>query len=75
MSGKTGAYAWKADFTSEYQNKMIRSSETGIDPFLGFVLKGKVNRHFSLGVQATRYFISLNDVTYYSAVIEYNFTQ
>ncbi|MCW8347101.1 Ig-like domain-containing protein [Vibrio sp. ZSDZ65] len=75
VNAAAGAYAWKTDFTSEYQNKTITSSETGIDPYLGVSFNGKVTSQFSVGVQATRYFIRLNDVTVYGAVMEYSFAQ
>ncbi len=65
--------AWRTEFESEYQGQKIESTEDGIDPYIAFALKGKLSPNVMLGAKVSRYFIRLNDVTTYSATVEYQF--
>ncbi|GAL35946.1 fibronectin type III domain protein [Vibrio maritimus] len=73
LNGIGGALAWRTEFESEYQGEKIESSEDGIDPYVAFALKGKLSSNVLLGAKVSRYFIRLNDVTTYSATVEYQF--
>ncbi|WP_418642631.1 tandem-95 repeat protein [Vibrio chaetopteri] len=73
LNGIAGALAWRTEFESEYQGQKIESTEDGIDPYIAFALKGKLSSNIMIGAKVSRYFIRLNDVTTYSAVVEYQF--
>ncbi|YCO01829.1 Ig-like domain-containing protein [Vibrio sp. VNB-15] len=73
FNGIAGALAWRTEFESEYQGQKVESTEDGIDPYVAFAFKGKLSSSVLLGAKVSRYFIHLNDVTTYSAIIEYQF--
>ena len=68
-----GGFAWEVDYKSEYQGETIKSSDDGIDPYVGLGLDYQFAESWSAGWQITRYFIDVNDVTTFSANLRYHF--
>ncbi|WP_043886925.1 Ig-like domain-containing protein [Vibrio sp. 16] len=68
-----GGFAWEVDYKSEYQGETIKSSDDGIDPYVGLGLDYQFAERWSAGWQITRYFIDVNDVTTFSANLRYHF--
>lgn len=73
LKATVGGFAWEADFSSEYQGTTIKSSEDGIDPYIGLGLDYQLAEDWSAGWQLTRYFLDVNDVTTLAVKVGYHF--
>ncbi|WP_299022624.1 tandem-95 repeat protein [uncultured Photobacterium sp.] len=70
-----GGIDWETDFESTYQGRTIKSSDEGVDPYLGIELGYTIAENWVIGLEATRYFIDINDVDTFSLKLKYRFIE
>jgi len=70
-----GGMDWETDYESRYQGNTIKSSDDGIDPYLGIEFGYNVSKNWVVALEATRYFIDINDVDTYALKLKYRFIE
>lgn len=68
-----GLLAWKLDYTSHEGESNIELNDNDIDVFYSLLLGYKVSEDTHLGIKATRYNLSINDVDNIAITLTYNF--
>jgi hypothetical protein len=73
LNAMVGGFAWKTEFDSEYQGTHIKTTERGVDPYIGIGVDYHLTETWDMGWHFNRYFMDLNDVTTLSLTLSYQF--
>ncbi|UXI03214.1 Ig-like domain-containing protein [Photobacterium sp. TY1-4] len=68
-----GGLYWDVDFESRYQGETIKSDSDGFDLYAGADIGYALSKQWTLGINATRYFIEPNDVDTLALKLTYHF--
>ncbi|MDX2321571.1 MAG: DUF4347 domain-containing protein [Moritella sp.] len=68
-----GAFAWRSQIDSTFEDVTIEHKQDGIDPYVGGALAYALSDDWKVGLEMKRYFLDANDVDNFSLILAYQF--